>query len=176
MAGDESLYATKGYTSVIRWVDPEINIDAYTVQRVLHVGSNTAIAGDVVTGAEETQGYVDLAAADDTGFLGVILQPTVLPENYDLDDVITDGETVNVLRPTGGRTIISVILASNTAALSNEEGDYVSVDIQGVAGQVSGWVYTDTDMDTDTLALVVGKVVAPITSDTADYQVINIWY
>ena len=173
---NESLYATKGYTDVIRWVDPEINIDAYTVQRVLSVGTNTALAGDVVTGAGESQGYVDLAAANDTGFLGVILQPTVLPEDYDLDDVITDGETVNILRPTGGRTIISVILGSHTGTPANEEGDYVSVDIKGVAGQVSGWVYTDTDMDTDTLALVIGKFTAPKTASATDYQVINIWY
>ena len=173
---NETLYATKGYTEVVRWSDPDIDIDSYTIQRVLSVGGNTAIAGNVVTGAGETQGFVDVAVAVDTSFLGLILAPTTPPEDYDLDDVITDGETVNILRPTGGRTICAVVLGSHTGTPAHEEGDNIAVDVKNVAGQVCSWVYADNADSTDTFALVVGKAVAPKTASATDYQVIHIWY
>ena len=59
--GNETLFATKGYQSVIRWVDPSINIDAYIIQRTLDVGGATAVAGDIMSGEGETQGLVDVA-------------------------------------------------------------------------------------------------------------------
>ena len=173
---NETLYATKGYTEVVRWIDPDIDIDSYTIQRVLSVGTNTALAGDIVTGAGESQGYVDRAVAADTSFLGIILGPTTPVEDYDLDDVIADGETVNILRPTGGRTICAVVLGSHTGTPAHEEGDYIAVDVKGVAGQVCSWVYTDGTDSTDTFALVVGKAVAPKTASATDYQVIHIYY
>lgn len=173
---NETLYATRGYTDIIRWIDPTINIDAYTIQRVLSVGSDTTIAGDVVMGAGESQGYVNQAVTSHESFLGVVRQPTTPGEDYDLDDVIVDGETVNILRPTGGRTIISVILGSDTATPAFEEGDYVALDIKAVAGQVCGWVYADTADSTDTLAEVIGKFTAPVTASATDYQVIDIYY
>jgi hypothetical protein len=171
---DESLYATRGYVSVIRWVDPSIDIDSYTIQRVLSVGTDTTIAGDVMATEGESQGYVDIAAESDLSFLGVCLGPTVIPTDYDLDDVIADGETVNILRPTGGRTIISVILASHTGAFQIEEGDYLRVG--DTAGQVESWVYTDNADSTDTMQNVIGKSATDITTSATDDQIINVWY
>jgi hypothetical protein len=174
--GNESLYATKGYTEVIRWVDPSIDIDSYIIQRVLSVGGDTTIAGDFVTNAGETQGLVDQLVSTDTGFLGIVLGPTTPGEDYDLDDTIADGETVNILRPTGGRTIVACILASDTHTLTAEEGDWVTADIHNVAGHVHSWVYTDGDTDQDTFMLVVGKFAEVITASATDYQVVHIWY
>ena len=71
---------------------------------------------------------------------------------------------------------ISVILASNTGTPANEEGDYVALDVKGVAGQVCGWVYVDGATSTDTLGEVIGKFVAPVTASATDYQVIDIYY
>ena len=56
--GNETLYTTKGYLDIIRWIDPSINIDSYIVQRVENGG--TAKPGDLMTGAGETQGLVDV--------------------------------------------------------------------------------------------------------------------
>lgn len=175
MAGNETLYATFGYTEVIRWSDPSINIDSYTIQRVLSVGSNAAVAGDVVGCEGESQGYVDISAEGDLSFLGVLLGPTVPPEDYDLDDVITDGETVNILRPTGGRTIVALILCSSAGSQpAAEEGDYARVG--AAAGQVESWVYGDNADSTDTFMLVVGKYAEPKTVSATDEQVLHVWY
>ncbi len=173
---NESLYATKGYTEVVRSVDPSIELDAYIIQRVLSVGGDTTIAGDIMTGAGETQGYVDIAVDTDTSFLGICLGPTVPSEDYDLDDVIADGETVNILRPTGGRTICAVILASDTHTLAAEEGDYVVVDTHSVAGQALSWVYADNTDISDTFQLVVGKFAEAITGSSTSYLVAHIYY
>jgi hypothetical protein len=172
--GNETLYATKGYLSIIRWVDPSINIDAYIEQRVLSVGGNTAVAGDVMTVAGETQGYVDICAESDTGFLGINAGLTVPPDNYDLDDAQTDGETVNILRPTGGRTIVALICDSSGGPVAWEEGDYARVG--STAGHVESWIYNDTNMSTDTFALVVGKLAQVYAGHTSDDKVIHVWY
>lgn len=175
MAGNETLYGTFGYTEVVRWTDPSINIDSYTIQRALSVGSKTAVASDVMTAAAESQGYVDICAETDTSFLGILLSPTVPPEDYDLDETITDGDTVNLLRPTGGRTIVALILCSSAGSQpAAEEGDYARVG--AAAGQVESWVYGDNADSTDTFMLVVGKYAEPKTVSATDEQVLHVWY
>ena len=47
---DETLYATKGYTTIVRWCDPSINLASYIIQRTLSVGGDTAVAGDIMSG------------------------------------------------------------------------------------------------------------------------------
>jgi hypothetical protein len=173
--GDETLYATKGYTNVIRWADPSLNIDAYTIQRTLSVGGNTAVAGDIMSGEGETQGLVDIAAEGDLGFIGILLGPVNPADNYDLDDAIDDGTTVNILRPTGGRTIVSVILDSTATTTSDlEEGDWVR--IGSTAGHVEKWVYTDAADSTDSFSIVLGKAAEVIGNHTADDRVFAMWY
>ena len=172
---DETLFATKGYQSVIRWVDPSINIDAYIIQRTLSVGGDTAVAGDIMSGEGETQGYVDIAAESDLGFIGILLGPVAPGDNYDLDDTIADGTTVNILRPTGGRTIVSVILDSTaTTSADLEEGDWIR--IGSTAGHVEKWVYTDAADSTDTFSIVLGKSAEVIAAHTSDDRVIGMWY
>jgi hypothetical protein len=171
---NETLYATKGYLSVIRWIDPSINIDSYIVQRTLSVGGNTAVPGDFMTGAGETQGLVDICAEGDTGFLGVMLNETIIPADYDIDEAADDGLTVDILRPTGGRTIIAVICDSSGGPVAWEEGDYAR--IGSAAGHVESWIYNDTNMSTDSFALVVGKLAEVYAGHTSDDKVIHIWY
>ena len=173
MVADETLYATKGYTSVIRWVDPSINIDAYIEQRVDNGGGAT-IAGNIMGADAQTQGYVTIAAETHVGFLGVCLGYTVPVADYDLDEAITAGETIDILRPTGGRTIIACILCSHVSTFSIEEGDYLRISDE--AGKLESFVYTDTADSTDTFEIVVGKSVDDtITLSTSDI-VIHVWY
>ena len=169
----ETLYGTKGYLSVIRWIDPSINIDSYTIQRVESAGS-TAVPGDIITGAAETQGNVDVCAESDTSFLGIMLNETVIPADYDIDEAATAGDTIDILRPTGGRTICAVICDSSAGPIAWEEGDYARVG--SVAGHVESWIYNDTNMSTDSFALVVGKLAEVYAGHTSTDKVIHIWY
>jgi hypothetical protein len=173
--GNETLFATKGYQSVIRWVDPSISIEAYIIQRTLSVGGDTAVAGDIMSGEGETQGLVDIAAESDLGFIGVLLGPVRPADGYDLDDAIVDGTTVNILRPTGGRTIIAVINDSTTTAAADfEEGDWAR--IGSSAGHVEKWLYADTADSTDSFSIVVGKAAETKANHTTDDQVVTLWY
>jgi len=172
---DETLYATKGYLSVIRWVDPSINLASYIVQRTLSVGGDTAKAGDVMSADGETIGLVDIAAESDVGIAGILLGPTSPGDNYDLDDTIPDGSTVDILRPTGGRTIVSVILDSTTTTAADiEEFDWIRVG--NSAGHVELFVYVAAADSTDSFEIVVGKAAEVMANDTADDRVFAIWY
>lgn len=172
--GDETLYATKGYLSIVRWCDPSINLASYIVQRTLDVGGDTAKAGDVMSADGEAVGLVDVAAEGDVQIAGVLMGPTLPGDNYDLDDVIVDGSTVDILRPTGGRTMISVILDSTTTTTADiEEFDWIRVG--STAGHVELFVYAAAD-STDTFEIVVGKAAEVMANHTSDDRVFAIWY
>ena len=174
MVANETVYTTKGFSSIIRWVDPSINIDAYIIQRTLSVGGNTAVPGNVMGADGETQGYVDVSAEGDLGFLGVFLNEKIITDGYDIDEAAVDGITVDILRPTGGRTIVSMILASHASAFAIEEGDYLRVG--DTAGQIESFVYADTADSTDTEEIVVGRSATDHTTDATGDQVIYVWY
>ena len=173
---DETLFATKAYQSVIRWTDPSINLDAYIIQRTTSAStSNATVAGDIMGGEGETQGLVDIAAEADLGFIGICLGPVRPADGYDLDDTIADAKIINILRPTGGRTIVSVILDSTATTTSDlEEGDWVR--IGSTAGHVEKWIYTDTADSTDSFSIVLGKAAEVIGNHTSDDRVFAMWY
>ena len=172
--GDETLYATKGYLSVIRWVDPSINLASYIVQRTLSVGGDTAKAGDVMSADGETIGLVDVADQGDVQIAGILLGPTSPGDTYDLDDVIVDGSTVDILRPTAGRTIVSVILDSTTTTGADiEEFDWIRVGDS--PGHVELFVYVNAADSTDSFEIVVGKA-AEVMDNGTDDRVFAIWY
>lgn len=173
---NETLYATKGYLSVVRAVDPSINIDYYIIQRTLSVGGDTTVAGDIMGCYGETQGLVDIMSEGDSdmGLLGICLGPTVPAANYDLDDAISDGTMVNILRPTGGRTQVAVIADSTSGPVAMYEGDFLRVGSS--AGHVEKWVYDDTDDSTDSLYLVVGQLAQVYAGSTADDRVVQMYY
>jgi len=173
--GDETLYATKGYTSIIRWADPSINLDSYIIQRTIDQGSDTMVAGDIVSGSGETQGLVDKCTESETSWLGICMGPVLAVDGYDLDDAIADGTTINVLRPTGGRTIVSVIMNSSATTTADlDEGDFVRV--ADLGGHVELFVWADSADSTDTCELIVGRAAEVIENSTADDRVIGIWY
>ena len=170
---DETLYATKGYTSIVRWVDPKINLASYIVQRTLNTA--TAKAGDVMTGDAETIGLVAEAAEADVQIAGILMGPTMPADGYDLDDVIATGTTVDILRPTGGRTIVSVILDSTATTTADiEEFDWVRVGTS--PGHVELFVYVNAADSTDTFEIVVGKAAEVMANHTSDDRVMAIWY
>ena len=171
---NETQYATKGYTTIIRWVDESIDLGSYIIQRTLSVGSDVAVAGDVMSADGETIGLVDRAVTTDVGFCGILLGPNRPGDTYDLDDAITDGTTVDILRPTGGRTIVSVILDSTTTAAHDiEEFDWVRVN---EAGHVELFVWANAADSTDTFEIVVGKAAEVMANSDTDDRVLSIWY
>jgi len=163
----------KGYLSIVRWCDPTIDIDAYIVQRTLNTA--TAVAGDLMTGEGESQGLVGICVNTQTNFLGFLMGPVAPPDNYDLDDVIGTGTTVNILRPTAGRTIISVICdGSTTTTYALEEGDWVT--ISTVAGHVHKWLYATGTDSVDSFELVLGQSAEVFANASTTDRVIAIWY
>lgn len=173
--GDETLKATKGYLQVVRWVDPTIQLDAYIEQRTLDVGGDTTVAADFMSAEGETKGLVDIAVEADLGFAGICLSPNSPADGYDLDDVIVDGTIVDILRPTGHRTIVACILDSTaTTSADIEEFDWVR--IGSTAGHVEKWVYNDAADSTDSFSIVVGKSYEVMANHTADDRVFHIWY
>ena len=170
---DETLYATKGYTSIVRWCDPKINLASYIIQRTLNTAA--AVAGDVMSGDGETIGLVDVADEDDVQIAGILMGPTMPGDDYDLDDVIATGTTVDILRPTGGRTIVSVILGSDTTTAADiEEFDWLRVD--AVAGHVELFVHVNAADSTDTFEIVVGKAAEVMANSLTSDRVIAMWY
>lgn len=172
--GDETLYATNGYLSIVRKVDPSINLAYYIVQRTLDVGGDTAVAGDIMSSDGETIGLVDVAAEADVQIAGILMGPNRPADNYDLDDVIVDGTIVDILLPTGGRTIVSVILDSTTTTTADiEEFDWIR--LGSTAGHVELFVYAAAD-STDTFEIVVGKAAEVMANDTSDDRVFAIYW
>ena len=173
--GDETLYATKGYLSIVRWCDPSIKLDAYIIQRTLDVGGDTAVAGDIMSSDGETIGLVDVCAESDVQIAGILMGPNRPGDTYDLDDTIVDGTTVDILRPTGGRTMVSVILDSTATTTADiQEFDWIR---QGsTAGHVELFVYVDGADSTDSFELIVGKAAEVMGNHTADDRVFTIWY
>lgn len=172
---NEVLKADKGYLQVVRWVDPTIQLDAYIEQRTLSVGGNTAIAGDFMSAEGETKGLIDIAVEADLSFAGILLAPTSPDDDYDLDDTITDGVIVDLLRPTGGRTVVACILDStSTTSADIEEFDWIR--IGSTAGHVEKWIYTNAADSTDSFSIVVGKSYEVIANHTTDDRVFHIWY
>ena len=169
---DETQYATKGYTSIIRWCDPKIKKDAYIVQRTLNTA--TAKAGDVMSADAQTIGLVAEAEESHVQIAGILMGPTSPGDNYDLDDVIDTGSTVDILRPTGGRMMVSVVLDSTATTTADiEEFDWLRVG--NTAGHVELFVYAAAD-STDCFEIVVGKAAEVMANHTSDDRVLTIWY
>ncbi len=172
--GDETLFATKGYLSPIRWCEPGFDYNTFVEQRTLSVGSNTAVSGDFMSADGETKGLIDICAEADVGFAGQLLWPTSPADGYDLDDAIDDAEIVDILRPTGGRTIVACILDSTTTTAADiEEFDWIRVG--STAGHVELFVYAAAD-STDTFEIVVGKSYEVMANHTTSDRVFHIWY
>lgn len=117
---------TAGYLSIIANMQ-EDDLAEFIEEYELNVGGDTAKAGFIVTQVGEvtaatpgTHNHITLASAYNAannaafGFTGIILRPKVRPENYDLDDTITDGTIVLVLKPTGGKAIVRAYYADNS--------------------------------------------------------------
>lgn len=116
----------KGYRSIIANTT-ESALEDYIEEVELNVGGNTAYAGMILTyngevtaGTPGTHNHVDLATTNEGGiydpfaFAGILLRPKVRPENYGLDDAITDATMVRMLKPTGGKAIIRAYYADNS--------------------------------------------------------------
>lgn len=134
----------KNYRSIIANLN-ELDFSDYIEEVELNVGGDTAQAGMIVTYVGEvtaatpgTHNHVTLASAYNAvanlafGFAGIILRPKVRPENYGLDDTITDGTIVLILRPTGGKAIVRTIYVDNSDDVL--PGNMLS--LSGTAGMV----------------------------------------
>lgn len=102
----------------------ESNFAEYTEIVELSAGNDNTVAGMVVTyegevtaGTPGTHNHVKPADKHNAenneamAIAGIILRPHPLPENYDINDTIDDGEKVLILKPTGGKAVVEAIYA-----------------------------------------------------------------
>jgi hypothetical protein len=173
---DETIYATKGALNVICGgnVHELTEQDYDTVQ--LSVGTNTALAGYIVTRTGETSPAVDLAITTDLDPYGIILYP-MYPDNiadYDIDTLITDGEWVKILKiGTGKKIKVWAYLGNLAGPVAVTVGQKCSL-ATNLAGGVQGWAYTDAAAATDTLHEQVGVILEADAGNATEQRVIKI--
>lgn len=170
----ESLYATHEFLSVIRSGGPIFADDI--IVRTLSVGTATAIAGHIMGAAGETANYVDCADDGDLEApVGILLSPVLPDDGYDLDDTLTDGIEVYILkRHTRGSYQVAVHHSPVSGVTTLAENRLVRVGL--TKGEVQAFTWADSAASTDSLQTVVGTVAHyDIMSSTANTTLIINW-
>lgn len=129
--------------------------------------------GCLVSENGETHPDIDLLANAELSILGVVLGEIRPADNYDIDDTIADNTFVEVLLPTGGRTIIAVLY--ETAAVNVLKGDHVGVSTvdAGFWGKVT---YADAAAATDTMMGSMGRAASAVTGHASNQKVMLVRY
>jgi len=130
-------------------------------------------AGMVVGARGETDGSIDVdpSVTTDNAFVGIVIEPSIPIEGYEIGDALPDNTLIKVLRPTGGRCEVFVVVDTSPGAI--DDGDKAV--LSASAGQVTLWAYTDAASETDTLEEFVGYFVDNV-ADVAEDRVRNIRY
>lgn len=172
---DETMYATHGFLSIVREGAEHIkdsDIEIFT----LSVGGNTAKAGYFVTqdDATDQSKIVDLAITTDENFVGQILAPVKPADAYDLDDVLTDGIEVYVLKPMGGRVKTAAFYEPVAGPVAVNRGLIAVIGTEG--GKIRLWGYTNAASETDTLEEKVGTFAQYHVGHTTEDRIVIINY
>jgi hypothetical protein len=177
----QELGADGGYITVVIGGPMEL-LPHFTQIRKVKNGV-TVYPGLFVSGAGETAGEVDLAAAgdEDTSYVEIVLEEEVGP-NYTVDpkdgtkriDIGIVGSTttprfVKTLRNTG-LFKVACIRADESSTL--EEGQLMALE---ATGHLKAWAYTDTAEATDTHILIC-KLAAASADVAGTDPVIEAWF
>lgn len=153
----ENIKSDKGHFGIIR--NGYLPLESETEIVRLSVGSNIAKVGHIMTykgevtaGTHTTHRDVTHAASGNAAgntafkFAGVILSPEPIPsETYTIDDVLTDGTFVKILKPTGGKAVLSMFYTDNSDDVL--PGQMLSLD---TAGKLKKTAFTFTATPTVT--------------------------
>lgn len=121
---DETIKGTKGWLDIYRGGLPIRDIDLEIA--TLSVGGNTAQVGMGMTGQGETDPAVDIVVDGDESFRGILYNPVVRPsDTWDIDDALTDGIEVKLLKPSGGQRKVATFINGLDGGGACERGDRV---------------------------------------------------
>jgi len=150
---DETMYGDHGFLSIVRGGSEHIR-QSDIIVRTLVAGSDTVKAGMALSGDGMGANTADHAITTDKAFLGICLGPVSPADTYDLDDVITDGTLVKILKPCGLRTKVAVFYEAVAGPIALVEGDKIAVGTE--AGKVRKFVYADATAATDSFDEFIG--------------------
>ena len=147
-------------------------LDYFTQIRKVKTGV-TVYPGNLVSGNGETEGEVDLAAAQDglASFIEIALEQVGYTDAAppDIDEGITAGQFVKTLRQTG-----LFIVAATRADESNdtELGEPMALE---ATGHMKKFAYADGTAENDTMFDFVGRC-AEVIADVAGYDPVQLVY
>jgi len=171
MASTQEPGTDRGFTSVIQGGAPDYKY--YTQIRKVKTGV-TVYPTNLVSGAGETEGEADLAAAGDGGvsFIEVVIR-RVGAKDQDIDTGITAGQYFESLRPAGMRFIVALIRADESNA--TELGEPMALE---ATGHIKKFAYNDTNLSTDTCIDAPNWLrCAEVTTDVASTDLVQlVWW
>lgn len=144
------------------------------IVRTLSVGAATATAGMPVATDGETAYLVDTTITTDVAVLGIILGPVLPADTYDIDDTMTDGIDVFILKLRGirGAYQVAVILEPTSGITALEEAIEIAIGTE--VGKVRIHTYGDGTAATDSHSETIGSSAETATVSTTDDHVIVI--
>ena len=130
-------------------------------------------AGMVVGNRGGDLNDVDPSEDGDISFVGIVIEPSIPIDDYEIGDTIADNTLVKILKPTGGRCEVAVLVEADSGDL--DDGD-IAV-IANTAGGISKFAYNVAGgtVQTETVAEKVGTFVDNV-ADVAETRVRNIRY
>ena len=168
---EQELGTDRGFISVVQG-GPLHLLDYFTQIRKVKTGVTTIKPGLLVSGNGETEGEVDLAAADDqfASFTEIVLEEVGFSDaaKPDIDDTVAAGAFVKTLRPTG-LFIVAAIRADESN--NTELGEPM---VPEATGMLRKWAYTDTDETNDVMMEVIRC--AEVTADVAGTDLVQLVY
>lgn len=169
----ETLGVTHGFRSVIRRSWNHVEDDFIT--RTLSVGGNTATAAMIMANDGEAAFAIDRAITTDIAIVGILLEPILPASTYDIDDVLTDGIQVRLLRQhPAGSYEVAMIHEKTSGFTALKEGHVIQVGSE--AGKVRHQVYAEDTAATEMATDVVGVSAETATvSTTADHIIAVRW-
>lgn len=168
----DEVMSDMGFLSIIRNTDRIYNEDI--IVRTLGVGASTARAGEIVATDGETAYLVDRAVTTDVNILGIILGPVLPADTYDIDDTLTDGIDVFILKLRGihGAYQVAVFHEATAGVTALEEG--MEIQVGAGAGKTRILTYADSTAATDMSTDAVGSSAETSTVSTTDDHIIVI--
>ena len=170
MATTQYAGTNRSFNSIVQGGAPDW--EYYTVIRKVKA-AGSCYPGNIVTGAGNTEGEVDLAVSTDgvVAVEGIVLKRVGIGgREQDIDTQITAGQYVQVLRPSGGRFIVAATRADQS--LDTEMGEPMVLE---ATGHLKKFAYTDTAAATDTLSDCFCRC-AEVTVDVASTDLVQLVY
>ena len=162
----------RGFHSIVQG-GPLHLLEYFTQIRKVKTGVSV-YPGNMVSGAGETEGEVDLAASgdEDVSFIEIALEQVGYTDaaKPDIDEAIAAGEFVKTLRYTG----LFIVAATRADESNNTElGEPL---VPEATGHLKKWAYANSVAETDIAHPGAWFRCAEVTEDVADHDLVQLIY